>query len=807
MHNKNYKKAIVFALVLTMLMPLGSMAASSAEDEVDSSAVTADTAQTDQEADAEDASDEEESDSEDEEEDEDELPEPITDEEAVALETCQEVASNDNFVMYADEENERIGLYVKASGKYWWTSPINVMSDNTIIDESKDSTMKNAQRNSIASSVAIKVGDLRQEKRTESPAPVYSTRATKTWKTESNGVAVTYKYGSEGVKFTVHYELCDDNLYVYADTSEIEEENTSSLDGKVLTKLQLCPYFGAVSATDENGEATEGYMIVPDGSGAVIKYNNGKINYADYSQQIYGRDYTAVPLTAPRVTEQAYMPVIATVSGNSGLVAIVSDGDANVYAKAQVSGQNKQAYNNCYFEFETRSQDAFFMSGDSLNKITVFEKGDIKTERFGIRYYPVDDEEGVNYADCAEVYRNYLINNKGLVQRTESDSSDLYIDFFGGVLKQTSIVGIPFMLKTEITGFSQAQEIVNKFKENGVSDIVVNYNDWTNASIKNKISTKVKPSGTLGGTSDFNSFISTENVDVFPSMNNIQMDSGSWGYMTFTNTAIRVSNAYSRQSTYSPAFGVPESGVAPALLSPNSYVKVFEQMVESYQDKNLDKIGFGDYSTKLVSDFSTKNSSSRNNTMNTIVEGYKTASESVGSILCDGANAYVLPYASQITNVPVYSSGFNLTDYDIPFYQMVIHGYIPYSTKPINASSNTGETFMLALAAGSGMHYDMVYEDAAELKDTDYDDLYYSNYEGWLDMATKQSDLASQILSGVSDMTISNYEISDDGNVITTTYSKDGSNVVVEVNMSAGTASVDGQVYDLGDAIEGGIEG
>lgn len=807
MHNKNYKKAIVFALVLTMLMPLGSMAASSAEDEVDSSAVTADTAQTDQEADAEDASDEEESDSEDEEEDEDELPEPITDEEAVALETCQEVASNDNFVMYADEENERIGLYVKASGKYWWTSPINVMSDNTIIDESKDSTMKNAQRNSIASSVAIKVGDLRQEKRTESPAPVYSTRATKTWKTESNGVAVTYKYGSDGVKLTVHYELCDDNLYVYADTDEIEEANTSSLDGKVLTKLQLCPYFGAISAFDENGNATEGYMIVPDGSGAVIKYNNGKVNYSDYSQQIYGRDYTAVPLTAPRVTEQAYMPVIATVSGNSGMVAIATDGDANVYAKAQVSGQNKQAYNNCYFEFETRSQDAFFMSGDNSNKITVFEKGGIKTERFGIRYYPIDKDDGVNYADCAEVYRNYLISSKGLTKKTEADSNDLYLDFFGGVMKQTSIVGIPFMLKTEITGFSQAQEIVDKFKDNGVSDMVVNYNDWTNASIKNKISTKVKPSGTLGGSGDFNSFISAENVDVFPSMNNIQMDSGSWGYMAFTNTAIRVSNAYSRQSSYSPAFGVPVKGVAPALLAPNSYVKVFEQMIESYKDKDLDKIGFGEYSTKLVSDFSSKNSSSRNDTLNTVVNGYKSASESVGSILCDGANAYVLPYASQITNVPVYSSGFNLTDYDIPFYQMVIHGYVPYSTKPINASSNTGETFMLALASGSGMHYDMVYEDAAELKDTDYDELYYSNYEGWLDMAAKQSNLASQILSGVSDMTISNYEISGDGNVITTTYSKDGSNVVVEVNMSAGTASVDGQVYDLGNAIEGGIEG
>ena len=206
------------------------------------------------------------------------------------------------------------------------------------------------------------------------------------------------------------------------------------------------------------------------------------------------------------------------------------------------------------------------MSGDNSNKITVFEKGGIKTERFGIRYYPIDKDDGVNYADCAEVYRNYLISSKGLTKKTEADSNDLYLDFFGGVMKQTSIVGIPFMLKTEITGFSQAQEIVDKFKDNGVSDMVVNYNDWTNASIKNKISTKVKPSGTLGGSGDFNSFISAENVDVFPSMNNIQMDSGSWGYMAFTNTAIRVSNAYSRQSSYSPAFGVPVKGVAPLCL-------------------------------------------------------------------------------------------------------------------------------------------------------------------------------------------------------------------------------------------------
>ena len=67
----------------------------------------------------------------------------------------------------------------------------------------------------------------------------------------------------------------------------------------------------------------------------------------------------------------------------------------------------------------------------------------------------------------------------------------------------------------------------------------------------------------------------------------------------------------------------------------------------------------------------------------------------------------------------------------------------PYSTKPINASSSSDETFLLALASGSAIHYDMTYEEAAELKDTEYDDLYYSNYEDGLNLL--QNSIRSQM--------------------------------------------------------------
>jgi hypothetical protein len=797
MQSKKYKKVLTFALVLSMLMPIGSVAADVEEDASADTDTASETTETD--ASDEESEDEEDSDSSD-------LAEAITDEQA--LELCEKIAENDKLELYLDEENERLCLKVKSSGKCWWTSPINSEADQTIIDE-KGNTMKSGQIKQVKSSLAINIGDLRQEKRAELPAPAYSSKSSVKYKTESNGVAITYNYSSYGVKLTVHYELKDSSLHVYVNTDEIEEKDSTSDTGKALTKIILCPYMGAVSATNTDGTSTSGYMIVPDGGGAVINYNNGKTNYASYSQKVYGRDYTAVPLVAPRVTEQAYLPVMATVEGSSGLVSIVTEGEANVSANAQVSGQNKQAYNNCYFEFETRSSDEFFMSGTDTNKITVFEKYGIKTETFGIEYFPIDSDDGeeVNYADCAAVYRNYLIDSKGLTQKTEANDTSLYIDTYGAVLKEESIIGIPVTMKKKLTTFSQASEIVAELNSAGADSIVMNYNDWTNDSIKNKVSTKAKASSKLGSNSDFTS-LSSDSLTVYGSLNNFTFEKGSFGYFQLSNTAVRVSSAYSRQSSYSPAFGVAESGVSPALIAPNTYTKIFSQALSSFTGKGITSMGFGDWSTKLVSDFSKKNSSSRNDTMNTIITGYSDAVAAGQTIIAEGANSYVLPYVSAVTDVPVYSSGFNITDEDIPFYQMVIHGYIPYSTKAINASSNTSLTYMRALAAGSNVNYDMIYEDADELIDTSDDDLYYSNYAGWIELAANQYKVTSEVLAEVSDYTISDYEV--DGDVVTTTYSKDGqSDVVVEVDTKNCTVKKNGKTIDLvGEgAVEGGAEG
>ncbi|MBQ8108313.1 MAG: hypothetical protein IJ129_06165, partial [Ruminococcus sp.] len=111
-----------------------------------------------------------------------------------------------------------------------------------------------------------------------------------------------------------------------------------------------------------------------------------------------------------------------------------------------------------------------------------------------------------------------------------------------------------------------------------------------------------------------------------------------------------------------------------------------------------------------------------------------------------------------------------------------------------------------SLASGSQIHYDMTYADADTLQDTDMNDLYYTNYKGWVDMAANQYKASESVLGKIGDYTISKFDVSEDGNELTTTYSKDGAqDVVVVVNKKTASVTVDGKPVDVTDCIEGGL--
>ncbi len=683
---------------------------------------------------------------------------------------------NENLKFYYSEDEDIFALVNKKNNYIWWSSPVNAEGDTQA---------KGLVKKELASSMVILYGV--PDSRTTS-----TLRSAKNgrmiYKVKDNVLSVTYKFPVAGFTVPVEYTLEEKSLSAKIITSQIKEENKDNEEGQILIDISVLP--NMMSA----GKDEDGYYVIPDGSGALIDFNNGKTSTRPYSGRIYGDDITSVSLTKPPVSEQIYLPVYGAVKKNgNGLLAVLHKGDANAQILSSVSTLSKSSYNLCYSKFTVRSTDTYYMSGEPL---TVFEKNNIKTPELEMKFFPLS-EKNIDYVDIAGAYRNYLTDEQGVNKK--QNNLGLYVDIYGGAEKVEPVCGIPVTRKKSVTSFGQAEKILEKLTEGGADNIILSYNNWTNDGIKNKVDFKTKPSSVLGGKKEFRSlteYCENNDISFYPTVNNKTFSSGN-GYWSFSDTALRTSGQYSKQISYNLAYGTENKLKDPeSLLSPSVFGEIFSKLSKNYSKAGFDKICIGDMTADLYGDYG-KKSLSRNDMMNYVQDGLLKMNEDVGSVLAHTANAYTFRYVDHISDVPLSSGKFDIFDRDIPFFQIVMHGLIPYSSESINGSADSERLFLMAVATGSNLHYDMIYEDTSELKDTEYDRYFYANYYYWTETATGEYRLIKDVLGDVRNQYITGFE--DNGTETVTTYS-DGT--VITVNFETGQIKTKDSVYMLTDYID-----
>ena len=146
------------------------------------------------------------------------------------------------------------------------------------------------------------------------------------------------------------------------------------------------------------------------------------------------------------------------------------------------------------------------------------------------------------------------------------------------------------------------------------------------------------------------------------------------------------------------------------------------------------------------------------------------------------------------------SSRFDLFDEDIPFYQLVLHGVIPYSTEAVNGSADPERMILMAAVTGSSLCFDMIYEEPGVLKDTEYDVLYYADHRYWTDTAARAYSLIGPILADTSDSFIRDFEI--DGEVMTAEFEN---GAVVSADLEKGTVGYKGSIIDVKQIMKEGV--
>ena len=593
---------------------------------------------------------------------------------------------------------------------------------------------------------------------------------------------------------TIEYTLDGDNLLVRVPSSEIRFPGDYPINA-----ISVLDFFGA-GGTDE-----EGSLLVPDGSGALIHFNNGKTAYPAYRQAVYGTDNTTNSSLTYSLDETVRLPVFGILKEGRAMLGMIEQGAAVASVTADISGKIN-SYNYVYPSFIVVNKDDITLNADgAVRTLPKFQEAATSSD-FVIRYAFLAGEEA-SYAGMASHYRQTLIDREQLAASQElapDAQSPFYLQLVGGIPKLKHRMGIPYEALEPLTTFEEAQTIVEALQERQVDRIKLQYAGWFNEGLDHKVPDKVKVDGALGGKrgmQELATFLEARGVELYPDTALL---------MANRKQGFRVSKEASRMLSEAPATLYPMNQALnrrdrdrnPAyVVSPTKVPGYVDSLLKGLAPYPAGGISLRDLADQVNSDMRKNRQIDRTQSEGVSVEALERISASRDNVMAQGGNAYALPYVTDITHAPLSSSRFKLEDEEIPFYQMVVRGSVDYTGTPYNLSThtNTSQYVLKSLEYGSHVYFTWIYQSGHKVKDTEFDYLYAVNYEQWLDTAAQMYGEVNEALSKVAGQRLSDHEKLADG-VFKSTY-ENGVYFIVNYNREPVTADgrrIEAESYAIG---------
>lgn len=607
-----------------------------------------------------------------------------------------------------------------------------------------------------------------------------------------NGVNGNAASSKPNFTVPIEYRLEEDSLLVTVPAGQIKES-----DGYQIRSIELLSYFGAAGTKDK------GYMLVPDGSGSLIYLNNGKVKSETYAQRVYGDDENDNSFSRAQVAEKARLPVFGLKSGNAGFLAVIDKGEGIASISADISGK-KNSYNRVSTSFALRGEDWLELyTGQTVQDIQLLTdqryQGDIH-----VRYSFLSGEQA-GYAGMARLYREMLVMKGELKPLEEKDSIPFYLDMLGAVDKQRSFLGVPYDAVVSMTTFDQASEIAGKLRQDGIGNLNMRYLGWFGDGISHKPPVKAEAEGKLGGKKDLLTLageLREAGGKLYPDVA-FQHIYDVGGRFSPAADAVRyVTREEAERAPYNRAFNRMFYDLGTYyLLSPAKLPYYVDSFNSSYASYGLDSLSLRDLGDRVHADYRVDRVIFRETAKTIVADQLEKLKKDYPDLMVTGGNAYAWSQASHIINMPSSSSGFNIADEEVPFMQMVLHGYMDYAGKPLNLEDEQDAAFQLlrSVELGSAPHFQWSYEPSEELKFTRYDHLFTTHYQDWYDPAVSLYREANKVLSKVRTRPITDRILHKDG-VVEMKY-EGGVSIIVNYTdqpVHIGGVKIDAQSFKLG---------
>lgn len=586
------------------------------------------------------------------------------------------------------------------------------------------------------------------------------------------------------------YQLESEGLVVAIDTDEIEyNPEYPIVDVKVLE------YFGAANTSED------GYIFVPDASGALINFNNNKKQAQTYRSKVYGIDYAMQPKEKVEYTAQTYMPVFGMKYEEGAFIGIIEEGETAATIEADIAGKINQ-YNNVCTSFNVLPNEQIKLpSLAAMNIIKAYQQKFI-SGKLQIRYQFLEKEKA-NYTGMATAYREYLIETNQLTKQEITDTP-FVVELLGAIEVDKNLAGIPYKGMEALTTYKEALSITQELLNNEVKNLAIKYTGMANGGISHTVPNKIKLEDCLGGEKEFKklqSYANDQGVEIYPEFDiqyvhqNILFDN----FKAVQDGARRIDKQMAKKVFFSYVTYQQDKNKEPIELVTFDYMnELTSDLIKAIQQKQIQGVSISNIGKDLSSDFNEKLNVDRQQGKEEVKKQLQKINEGNIKLMASGVNAYTLPYVDLITDLPLTSNHYNILDEEIPFMQIVLHGYIPYTGGAINLTQDYEQTLLKIIETGSGIQFTWIGGENYLLKDTDYSEYYSTSYKDWIGEAIAFYNRINEELGDTYNQTIIGHEEIQE-NVYQVEYEQ-GKKVIVNYNeyeVNVENQSIPGKDYSV----------
>lgn len=680
--------------------------------------------------------------------------------------TFRKVAESGQLELYLEEDSVAIAVKDKCNGYAWFSYDVDLDME------------KAGYSPDIIGYIKSGISIVTYDKFKPGRRTILGDQAKKTYQFRDDGFTATIDFTKVQLKFDVVVTLKQGDLIVEVPRESIQEYNPAlwkpGNNDILLSEMIVYPFFGSVT------HKQDGYVVIPDGSGAIVRLDETPKYATGYSAPVYGQDYgyeTTAALNPKRMAikplERVSLPIYGLIhdAGHAGVLVIAEDGAG--YATYNYVSKNLQTSDyQSYFTYNYRT--AYAQTQSRVNKGQYVLGFQERPNQFDlVQRYVFLRGPKADYVGVAKGFRDYLAKKDGLKKKSEAarDQIPMKIDFINNEVT----MGTLGTENVPATKYKQAQELVKTFTDKGYRNLDVAFKTF----VQEDYGYRFKVMDDLGGEDAFQ-----EAIADFASRNvkfSYYVDYARSYYEKTKYTASKLN----RQDIQV----LNENKSLYNYLNNPKYVQYLaERDLDAFKKINIDSLALDGLTETLFTHYD-------HGTIGYANDGMAYAAHAIRYLNDNGIrtgiyspDAYLYKYVSEYYNTPIVSSDLVFIDATVPLIPLVLSGYADMFSPYMNFSSNDTDSMLRMIEFGVFPSFVLTGESTYDIKRTASNDVYASEYPYLKDRIDFLYASVNQALHEVSDSEMVGHTILAKG-VVRVQYAN-GKTIVINYN---------NEPYDVGN--------